>query len=61
VYCECKFPASIKVCILTDTTREEEENSRSIDVVQLDTDVEINFVIIKLCKLAGNEVCDVYL
>jgi hypothetical protein len=46
---------------LTDTTREEEENSRKIDVVQLDKAVEISFVIIKLCKLTGNEVCEVFL
>jgi len=46
---------------LTDTTKEEKENSRKVDVVQIDTGVEISFVVIKLCKLTGNEVCGVYL
>jgi hypothetical protein len=46
---------------LPKTTREKEENSRKVDVVQIDMDVEISVVIIKLCKLTGSEVCEVYL
>lgn len=45
---------------ICNTTLEAEENARTIDVIEIDMDVEASFPVIKLCKFAHNEVYEVY-